>query len=161
MVASMVGSVTWRNLDDAARDIGVLVDVVAGADSVVTVRDLCCPVGGDIAAHEQDRRKGLGLPNLLQVRGDMRVIGWQQGETRGPQNVLGFSMNVLGAAKSFNQHSDEAGPGNQPQVVTCRRIVVLLRVGQPTDNGHLNPPACVMASHRWPDGRANSYVVDP
>jgi hypothetical protein len=139
MVASMAGSVTWRKVDDAARDIGVLVDVVTGAGPVVTIRDLRGPVGSDIAAHEQDRRKGLGLPNLLQVRGDMWVIGWQQRETRGPQNVLGFSMNVLGAAKSFNQHSDEVGPGNQPQVVTCRRVVVLLMLAQPTDNGHLIP----------------------
>jgi hypothetical protein len=160
MVASMVGSVTCRKVDDAAWDIGVLVVVVTGADPVVTVRDLRGPVGGDTAAHEQDRRNRLGLPNLLQVRGDMRVIGWQQGETRGPQNVLGFSMNVLGPAKSFNQHSDEAGPGNQPQVVTCRRIVVLLRLGQSTDNGHLKPPACVMAPHGWREGLANSSVVD-
>jgi hypothetical protein len=139
MVANMAGSVTWRKVDDPARDIGVLVDVVTGADPVVTVRDLRGPVGSDIAAHKQDRRKGMGLPNLFQVRGDMRVIGWQQGKTRGPQNVLGFSMNVLGAAKSFNQHSDEVGPGNQLQVVTCRWVVVLLRLAQPTDNGHLTP----------------------
>jgi hypothetical protein len=139
MVAKMAGSVTWRKVDDAARDIGVLVDVVTGADPVVTVRDLRGPVGGDIAAHEQDRRKGLGLPNLFQVRGDMGIIGRQQGETRGPQNVFGFSMNVLGAAKSFNQHSDEVGPGNQVQVVTCPRVVVLLRLAQPTDTGHLIP----------------------
>ena len=52
MVASMVGSVTWRKVDDAARDIGVLVDVVTGADPVVTVRDLRGPVGSDIAAHK-------------------------------------------------------------------------------------------------------------
>jgi hypothetical protein len=59
MAAVMVGSVTWRKVDDAARDIDVLVGVVTGADPVVTVRDpLRGPVGGDIAAHEQDRRKG-------------------------------------------------------------------------------------------------------
>jgi hypothetical protein len=55
MVARIVGSVTWRKVDDAARDIAVLVGVVAGADPVVTVRDLRGPVGTDIAAHEQDR----------------------------------------------------------------------------------------------------------
>ena len=55
MVAKMVGSVTRRKVDDAARDIAVLVGVVAGADPVVTVRDLRGPVGSDIAAHEQDR----------------------------------------------------------------------------------------------------------
>ena len=55
MVARMVGSVTWRKVDDAARDITVLVGVVAGADPVVTVRDLRGAVGSDIAAHEQDR----------------------------------------------------------------------------------------------------------
>jgi len=36
MDASMVGSVTWRKVDEAARDIGVLVDVVTGADPRLT-----------------------------------------------------------------------------------------------------------------------------
>jgi hypothetical protein len=69
----------------------------------------------------------------------MRVIGRQQGQTRGPQNVLGFSMNVLGAAEAFNQLRDDVGPGNQPQLVTSRRVVVLLGLAQPTDNAHLIP----------------------
>ena len=69
----------------------------------------------------------------------MRVIGRQQRETRGPQNVFGFSMNVLGAAKSFNQHSDQVGPGNQLQIITRRGVVVFLRLAQPTDTDHLIP----------------------
>ena len=114
-VTSTDGSVTWRKVDVPPRDIGVLIGLVTGADPVVTVRYLRGPVGNNVAAHEQYRRKGLGPPDLLQVRGDMRVIGRQQGKTRGPENVLGFSVNVLGAAKAVNQNRDDIGPAINPR----------------------------------------------
>jgi hypothetical protein len=53
-------SVTWRKVDDAARDSGVLVGVVAGADPVVAVGDLRDPVGSDVATHEKDRGEFFG-----------------------------------------------------------------------------------------------------
>jgi hypothetical protein len=39
MVASLVGSVTWRKVDDAARDVGVLVGAVLGVSGEALVCD--------------------------------------------------------------------------------------------------------------------------
>src|ERR1700747_848588 len=53
--------------DDAHRDIGVLVGVVAGADAVVAVGDLQGHPGVEFAAHDQDGRESRGLLDLLRV----------------------------------------------------------------------------------------------
>ncbi len=44
-----------RTVDDAAGDVGVLVEEVAGTDPVVAVGDREWPTGSDVAADQQDR----------------------------------------------------------------------------------------------------------
>ena len=80
----------WLGSCDFAGDVSVLVSVVAGADAVIAVRDLQGHTCGDVAAHEQDRRKSFVLHDFREIGFDVRVINRQQPQAGGTQDVFGF-----------------------------------------------------------------------
>ena len=62
-------------VDQPARDVGVFVEVVTGADPVVAVGDHQWRAPGRLPSHQEHRRKLLALVDLCEVAGHMYVGG--------------------------------------------------------------------------------------
>ena len=127
----------WRNSATAwilraaephepARHVGVLVEVVARADPVVTVGDRQRHIRLRAPVHEQHRGEELAVGDLGEILLDVRVVRREQRQATRPQEIFRLAVDGLAGAQPL----DEAGGfflrEQKRQVVgRCREVVRL------------------------------------
>jgi hypothetical protein len=89
---------TGSEVDDSAGNVIVFVEVVTGADAVVTIRDGERDAARQAAPNEQYGGESPAGFDLLEVFGDMKVVRREKGETAGSYEVFGFVPDNGGLA---------------------------------------------------------------
>src|SRR5450759_3503967 len=130
------GSLRLEERYDAARDVGVLVEMVAGTHAVVPVRDLERIPPVNVAAHEQDRGQGLVRLDLGDVLGDVDVLERQVREPRRAQDVLRFVVLDRRAPQALDEHVGGDGIRDEREVGGGSGVVVLIGFVLPAHAGH-------------------------
>lgn len=108
------------------QGMSVFSSVVAGTDTVITVRDLKRPTSEQITADQQDRRQYPSSLDLGQVRGDVRIVDRKERQSRGAQDVLGLLLPRRRPMQSLDERRDTPLIRQKRQILRRRREVVII-----------------------------------
>src|SRR5271170_7292987 len=84
-------------------------------------------------AAEQERRHGLLENDQCRISLDVTVGAPQPGQLRCPENILGRELRDAGTLYAADKSTRFARPHEEAQIGFGRRIIVLLRLGEPSD----------------------------
>jgi hypothetical protein len=87
-------------VDKPAGNVRTFVYRVTRADAVVAVGNSQRNALRQLTAHEQDWRQGLATFDFAQVRSNMKIVFWEQLESRRPQHILSLEVLYFSGAQS-------------------------------------------------------------
>ena len=120
---------------DPARDVGVLINVMAGANPVVTVGDGHRDVGGQPSPQEENRREQLARRDLLEISGHMEIVRGENRQAAGAQQILGLPVHERRRAQPADGELGCLRRQEQAQIVFGCRLVMVVRLVFPVPSG--------------------------
>ena len=124
-----------------ARDVGILVNPVAGADAMVAVPDDEWPPPDGVPANDKYGRELLAFCHLFQIVGNVGVIAVKQGKLRCAKQILGLALGNVASvghgSKIFHQALGRRLIEDKAEVIPGGGKVVALGFVLPVGSAHL------------------------